>query len=274
MVQRLKSTRLKIDFEHVKGHQDKVMTYDELPFEAKMNFHCDAMAKKEVRRLQKETRRTIQSCPASVGVMVRDSEGFLTEGVKGYLYRNEYCEEVMELIRVGPDEMRNIDWEALRSALRKQNWATSIYRLMWGDNPTKTRLFQQGRTYSPECPLCGKKDVTDHFLECEEITGTRQWEEIKMQLQTKAGELRIPGSLVKAVLTTLEGGTVNAEVRIGLQRRLFRGQQDIGWRNLVKGRIHREWHQLQKREPGREHQSPTAWNYGLVGFCLESLKRR
>ena len=56
--------------------------------------------------------------------------------------------------------------------------------------------------------------MTDHFLECEKVTGTEQWEEIKMQLQTKAGELRIPGSLVKAVLTTLEGGGVNVEVRI------------------------------------------------------------
>ena len=274
LARRLKSTRLKIEFEHVRGHQDKEKTYEELPFEAKMNFHCDAMAKKEVKGLQNETRRTIQFRPESVGVMVKDSDGFLTERVKGYLYRNEYYEEVMDLIRVGPVEMRNIDWEALQSVLKKQNWATSIYRLMWGDNPTKARLFQQGRTYSLECPLCGKKDVVDHFLECEKVTGTVQWEEIKMQLQTRAGELKILGSLVKVVLTTLEGGDVNVEVRIGLHRKLFKGQKDIGWRNLLKGRVHREWHQLQKREPGIDHLAPTAWNYGLVGFCLESLKRR
>ena len=113
------------------------------------------------------------------------------------------------------------------------------------------------------------KDVSEQFLECKKVTDTLEWEELKAQHQTKAGEARIPGTLVQAVMKTLEGKEVQVEIRTGLHLRLFRAKGSIRWRNLVKGRVHRERHLLQKREQGRELMSSSAWQVGLVGYVLE-----
>ena len=106
------------------------------------------------------------------------------------------------------------------------------------------------------------------------MTETEQWEETKVSYQTIAGVKRIPGTLVKAVMTTLEGGDTNVSVRTGLHRRLFRGQREIGWRNMLRGRVHKEWHKLQKREPGVDQISPAAWQHSLVVYVLELIRRR
>ena len=76
------------------------------------------------------------------------------------------------------------------------------------------------------------------------MNNSLEWEELKVQYQMKAGELRLPGTLVQAVIRSLEGREVQVEARTGLHLRLFREKQDIGWRNLVKGRVHSEWHLL------------------------------
>ena len=99
-------------FAHVKGHQDKHIKYEEPTFQAKMNYHCDYLARAKAQSLVCPTRRTVQTRPPATKVMLRSPEGFLTERLCNYLYKKEYRKETKGRLRIEEEVMQEIDWEA------------------------------------------------------------------------------------------------------------------------------------------------------------------
>ena len=99
--------------------------------------------------------------------------------------------------------------------LKKRAFPPTVLKLVWEDNPSKMRLCQQKRAPTTACPLCGSLDDPSHFLACEVINESQGWMEQKINHQTKAGAIRVPGFLAKSTLLTMEGGTVNGAVHVG-----------------------------------------------------------
>ena len=176
--------------------------------------------------------------------------------------------------RVCTREMEIIDWTSLASFLKKNRWSTRTYRLMWEDNPCKAKLFRQGRAHSPDCHLCGRKDDIDHFTSCQGINAAKEWGDLKATFQTRSGVLWILGYLVRTATSELEGAYINHSTYVGLQMNLFKEQDRIGWKNLIRGRIHGTRHELQDKLTGEERVPPATWQFGLVTWLLEILQER
>ena len=62
-----------------------------------------------------------------------------------------------------------MNWEVHAKALKGMKSQETIRKILWGDNPTRMKLKQQGKCTSGCCLLCGEKDVALHFLVCQEI---------------------------------------------------------------------------------------------------------
>ena len=84
----------------------------------------------------------------------------------------------------------------------------------------------------------------------------------------------ILGSLVKSVILTMEGKKEDETIHTGLRQKIYREQTAIKWSNLLQGRIHKDWHLLQKRDPGVEVVYPSTWKYNLVDFVLGLLREK
>ena len=76
---------------------------------------------------------------------------------------------------------------------------------------------------------------------------------------------------VKSVILTMEDKKEDEMIHTGLRQKIYREQTAIKWSNLVRVRIHKDWHLLQKRDPGVEALSPGEWQYNLVEFVLGLL---
>ena len=239
-----------------------------------MNYHCDLLANRKSKSLIQPTKTHLQVKPLATTAMLRTSEGFLTGRVRSYIYQKEYREETRERLRVSDQAMGEIDWQTLRSVLKKKKFPPSVLKLIWEDNPSMTRLKEQRRAHSSACPLCGDRDDPSHFLSCKRINGSIRWKDIKTNFQTKSGVIKVPGHLVRSTTSAMEGTPVSSAVHVGMRGRVYRGQEEIRWANFIRGRVHKEWHTLQKRELGAEQIPPSAWQFGLVESVLQLLANK
>ena len=67
---------------------------------------------------------------------------------------------------------------------------------------------------------------------------------------------------------------MNGAIHVGRKREVYRGQNVIQWNNFIRGRVHKEWHIFQKRNPGEDLLPPSAWQFGLVELVLKLLMNK
>ena len=79
-------------------------------------------------------------------------------------------------------------------------------------------------------------------LTCRAVCKVPPWKDTLARMQTKMRELHAPGSFVGVVTRefaersfTDSGGVANGQ--------LWQTQKRIGWKNTIKGRLHKDWHQ-------------------------------
>ena len=129
----------------------------------------------------------------------------VTEGIGIHTYRKQYRGEVEELVGCTGREFDAIDWGTLASVMRKTKWGPALRKLVWGDNPCRVCQYLQMRSKSNECPLCGCKDTSEHFLECEVVNTSTAWEEKLTTMQTSMRAKHTPAFFMEGITSALKG---------------------------------------------------------------------
>ena len=162
----------------------------------------------------------------------------------------------------------SICWEAHRKELEQYPLIKRVTLLKYihGWLATKKRRFREGYFKDSLCPLCGEDDSTGHFLHCKQPQ-IREIRDHRWKLFCAAVECHTPGGcrqVFLAGLGTLTGFDPPTQETIhdwpkALQV-AYTEQDDIGWDQILKGRLSKSWEVVaQRKVEGSRHSGSYTW---------------
>jgi len=151
-------------------------------------------------------------------------------------------------------QMELIDWQALTQALnRKQDKEVALVKLLAELTPTAKITKRYGRSNSSQCPRCQTDEETiDHVIRCPAVA-CQQWRSALLThlrlICTTALHSRL--ALVDVLLDGLSCWFQHEQLDCTKYpdslHKLIKDQNSIGWNQLFRGRMVREWASLQQQ---------------------------
>jgi exonuclease III len=246
--------------QHVLGHQDNEVAYQDLPLDAQMNSQADALATMELDEYATPFHH-VPFNPES-RVMFSINGIAVTRRLETTIRTHARLPALISYYqdRLNWDErtFHAVDWEvfgAVYPKMRKRrNFITKfcIYHL-----PTGDRLHRRSSHYDDRCPTCHSPSETDdHILQCPS-PARRAWRSdlIKTLLDPLATFLDpvLLDILREGLLQFFRASSLDPTLYSPRYQRLLKQQQAIGWNNLLRGKFSADWRYLQEQHCHRHH---------------------
>ena len=262
----LQKSTVTFKFVHVKSHQDEETQYDELPFPAKLNYHCDKAAHDFLLNLSSPSPGRVP--PDENYPHLFDTSGRITSPVKRELVLRKYRPIVASHLDLDLETFDKIDWNShARTVARLESPA--LKKILWGQNPSRLRLHKMKMHPSPLCPLCDEPDSPLHFIQCAHLNSHTMFSARVCEMQTKAKKAGLPDHLINTITDSLSGINKSPLRQPTNRRRPYLDQSEIGWENFTKGRVARSW--LTGKPPSTQATSADVWMTRLSKIILEAL---
>ena len=228
---------------HVKGHQDRNSSVL-LSEEAQMNVAADTLA-----TAQLQHGRPSGIAPFFPGYPIQLFIG--KTHITSHLDRRiQYAVTTPNLRRYMTDAYQwqsgtadLICWEVHGRALKTLSDKQRLFatKLIHGWLPSGARSNLYDSTISPACPYCGCPSETQaHFLQCRHSVPVEQWALFHTTLQLLLRRLRTEPSLQGIILFQLSALTTQSvppPILFEASRTYLRDQREIGWHQLLYGRL-------------------------------------
>jgi hypothetical protein len=240
---------------HILGHQDRKKPYTELSLQAQLNVDADGLAT-QYQEMHGKPLPHVLLFPHTSAQLNIDSLGTCTYRLPQTMRRAETDTPLYDYIVARNGWTRNladaIDWDAHGRAIKKQNKKRiHITKLVHDILPTNAHIHR-GYPQMQCCIMCGGVTIEDrdHILRCPH-SARAQWRadtikilEIKcIALNTERGLARI---LVQGLCNWLnQQEPPNPAEYPQKYNKLIYQQNAMGWRQLVNGRMSREWARIQ-----------------------------
>jgi hypothetical protein len=267
---------MEITFKHIKGHPEKRKKREDFTVLERMNAECDEYADRSAMGQPPIPFRPL----AGSRCMLRIGKHWISTRVDhalqiGYVEEplKRYISERMEMPEIAVQE---IDQEVIAAARSTHKWARTarISKLMYDYLPVGHNWRQHGAE-SDQCPCCGEANETfDHLVYCNEegLYATRL--ECLGDMATVASQKRIPESVSVVIFGIIRRLTEGREPTIPLESspallRAWESQKRIGFRNMVKGWVSKEWSRAMKAYESKDPKGHVAQILTLIwdGFC-------
>jgi hypothetical protein len=267
---------MEITFKHIKGHPERRKRQEDFTVLEQMNADCDeyadhsAMAQSPPLFVPLEGSRCMMrigkqwiSTRADFALQV----GFVEDRLKQYIGE-----------RLGmPDlAVQDIDQEVIAAARSTHKWARTarISKLMYDCLPVGHNWKQHGAE-SDQCPCCGEPNETfDHLVFCSEEGLYAARRECLEDMAAVASQQRIPESVSVVMFGIIRRLTEGSEPTIPPESspallRAWESQKRIGFRNLVKGWVSKDWSRAMKAYESKDPKGHVAQIITLIwdGFC-------
>jgi hypothetical protein len=249
---------------HVHSHQDKEVSFADLPFPAQLNVLCDTMATKQMERQETNAEEsTIPNplCPRNLNVEVRYA---------GQVISSHYTARLRECI--GANNLRifyqtkykwsdqvwdSVAWDALTTCGQKPVLTQPVNRSKivnnWLNLGAQRAKFGRGATtleIERCCPYCQQAEDFTHMLTCADPRAMKFRYNATVPLRTALSK---SGNAGDAILQAIKVWTLTPEVSIsinpanalfGIQPAIDRAmasQTKIGWAHLFRGFVSIDW---------------------------------
>jgi exonuclease III len=155
---------------HVKGHQDRVCPYDDLPLPAQMNIDSDCLASLELEEYG-DIHPIVPFDPVSkvmlhIGgrTVTRDLERAVLDKFFLRPLRLYYCDRFSWSREV----FDSIDWDLFSSVYSSYPRSRKFfYQFGWKKLPCGARLHRRSARFDDRCPLCWQpQEDDDHLVQC------------------------------------------------------------------------------------------------------------
>ena len=275
----------------IKGHQDKNKPYEDLPYEVQKNIDCDHGAESFCLHATGNYKLPTPPYPTllydnhpvtcDVTAFVRE-RGHYTDLQQHIMEKNEWTKEQFE----------DVDWQALGGSMKKLNPTkkTRIIKFMHNWLPTRKQMQDRDNTNDGRCSCCTSQftiyEDEDHVNRCpnERITEARQ--KGMENLRTTLDKLKTPKQLTTVLLSAISQW--QALSRLQRERHIrwpeeastgpfsrdeleaaFDKQAELGWNQLLRGRIAKSWTRLMAtfyrlNHPKDKYLNATRWSQQLV----------
>ena len=269
--------------QHIKGHQDDKKPYAELPLPAQLNCDADKLADQYITAFPNKDYSWVPLLPAS-GAQLNLPSGTITFKHKRELRlarTSKPLEEKMMLRNQwDPDTFNNIDWEAYRRGLNRHDKQRSTlikyhHRIL----PVGKQVSKYDKKYSPSCPTCQDPiETQDHLHLCPHTT-REEWRTSFMKtLMNKLDKIDTDPQLLDLMREGLHSVLFphrhpdNAiKVPTGYED-LAANQADIGWSQILKGKLSIDWQIRQQAYLGdksTKKKNGQTWTTDVVSTIFE-----
>ena len=272
---RLQALPISITWHWVESHQrEQGKTMDRW---ARLNDEMDTQAKEHLNRCKGQSNPN-QPLPSAQAYLFHQGKVLSrvhTKTIYCTLVEPELKKYWAEKTGMHPGADEFIDWPALGKA--KANLSAGLDRWLIkhcsGHCGTAYKLHQRNYMPHSRCPLC-EAPVEDirHLLRCPEPRATALWKEQLLSLEVWMKGANTKPSIRKLILKGLQHwhstGT-DLPAQPSLTEQLYQcslEQLDIGWFNLLLGRLSKRWSKVQDlhfRTLGTRH-SGHVWAKGLI----------
>ena len=245
-----------ISMHHIAAHQDTKKPTHELTVPARLNVRADELATKAIELATPD--RTPPMFP-NAGAMVLSNAGPITRKLPQTLRYDIGAEALLTRLREKyvwtPQTEQQIDWEIHRSLIKRHSkQRVQVVKLIHNLVPTNVVRHRYGTIASPVCPRCHLQPETVHHIARCTHGSRKEWRSKAKQAMIKAAKKSGASmDMVEALvggwfswLTTGSvsvGGTISPELRAAID-----SQSQIGWGQVLHGRISKEWGRLRSPE--------------------------
>jgi hypothetical protein len=261
---------------HVYGHQDRKIK-DAHRRLASLNCQMDALAKQFWSHLFLTLEDHV-AAPMPIhneGWSLWDANSKIASPSKKHLYgllTNPSTQ--MWWVRHGRfplEALPLIDWDTNAQGMKmlkpsRRRWVTKHASENCGVGATLVKWKYQD---DPQCPRCGEPEDTTHVLLCTGDGATEVWKEGMSSLADYLTDSNTHPGILQAVLDNLQawrcGCTSRSETDNPDIASAVASQNTIGWKNMLKGLLSKQWQQLQQRHYNRDRRKKSArkWAQGL-----------
>ena len=256
-IQRLLAEMPGLILQHVKGHQDRDVTYSNLALLAQLNVDADDMAN----RFQREhgAVRPFAQITEGAGVLLVTPQGSITSKYAAAIRYQATYKPLMQHLQSrngwSDSTTDRINWPALGTCLKKRMKRRDHYiKLVQGILPTNHQVHRHDPSRKG-CPVCAHRDEDwSHILHCPHQSRKDWRANLIIELQRTCEKLKTRSRLKDILIDGIKGWLDSEDpesyrLESALYddefHRLIEQQNTIGWNQVFLGRFSWEWSDMQ-----------------------------
>jgi ribonuclease HI len=247
----LKSLPVKVQFRHIKGHQDKHKQEDELDRWEILNIEADKLAKQAM--------NYFASMPPHFAILnepwaVWANGTKLVKNFQEKLYQTVHVPTAEHYWiykgKVNPTQLSNINWTAIQKAMKtapfnRRKFIVKHTSGMCGVGKF-TKIWKE--TETDNCPRCGDYEDATHVWVCQNNDATLQWNKSLADLHKWMMTVKTDPDIAMAIIEHLDCWrndipTINRYPNYIEQ--VLQAQLHIGWQQFLEGFTHKNWVEIQ-----------------------------
>ena len=244
---------VRVEFHWVKGHQDSILPYHQLPLPAQLNCDADQAAEQWYTQpsFQPTTVPHLPTTPSQIQLHGHT----ITRDLKRRAYAAATLlplhQYIKQKFKWSDDTDANIDWGEYRQIITKyrDRWTTMV-KHVHALSPTGKIAHRNNHNLPHECPTCSVPYETNHHLLVCAHPSRKAWQCETIRKATQYAQSRVDPYLLDILRDGLlrfhrELDTIPQSHYPRCYAALIQSQNDIGWDQLYRGRWSVEWRQQQ-----------------------------
>ena len=237
-------------FRHVRGHQDKHVSFHMLDMWGQLNVEMDSLAKSY---WNEHHSTTLPFYPLNTsGWSIWADKRKLSNRNRNQLYDHAQSTDILshwsERRRLPNNLITSIDWEASEDAIKRLGLNKSLWIPKWlaGFAPVGKVLQRNKLQTHDECPRCTARETTAHVLRCPAPRAVAQWDASIAMLREWLIQAATMPALRLAILQRLHAwknndATCPPQYAWPGVNDIVTAQDLLGWRAFLEGCILQAW---------------------------------
>ncbi len=250
---KISNSRITWKFRHVRGHQDKHLSYQLLDKWGQLNVEMDSLAK----AYWNDTHNNAHNFyPLSnYGWSIWIGKRKLSTWNRSALYNHAQATDILahwsKRRNIPQRLIHSIAWDAGKDAIRQLGLNRTLWIPKWiaGFAPVGKVLHRNNIQDHTECPRCTAFEDTEHVLLCQAPNAHRQWDATIANLDTWLTKALTLPDVQEAILSRLRSWRTGVHPVVYPQptynwpgvNELVTNQDTIGWKNFLEGCVLQAW---------------------------------
>ena len=268
-------------FHHVKGHQDDHVPYDQLSLQAQLNVDADRLAESYIINHPHQDCSRAQLLPTAK-LQLNLPAGTVTYNMKRTIRLARTEPPLAAKLKKDNDwsdrAFDDINWEASRRALRRLRKAKpQLVKYLNNVIPVGKLVSAYDPKYPASCPSCAEPiETRDHVWQCPAQSRVNWRASFLRNLRQKLEQLNtridLQELLLEGIKAKIEGRADHTINVPPTAQTIHEAQQEIGWDQILKGRMSSQWSTEQQHHLGRfdKQKNGMTWATDVIQLILES----
>ena len=268
-------------YRHIKGHQDKDTSYEDLPLRAQLNVQADELADAWLHEHPDTEFTLVPVLPTSGCQLHIEGKGTITHNYKQELQQSRTVPALRHKMEHryawDHDTFDDINWTAHGRALRRlEKHKVTLVKYLHDHIPVGKLVNQYHPKYPAGCPSCPEPlETREHLLLCPE-KHRQEWKQkciktVRQYLEKTNTALPLMTLLLEGIHSALynrHSTTIPVPPEV---THIAEAQAAIGWNHALKGRFSTLWsefHQAHLGTQATERNNGLSWLTGLIEVVL------